>query len=190
MRILAIDYSINCPALCYLNGTEIKWYVNYRKDSKSDYPILPNSNIEWVRSYTEDPIDRFIELSEWATKRIAFHLPEVVILEDYAFSGKGKITMLSENIGIFKAAFRRRLFQFKLELVAPTKMKKFATNKGNADKAQIWDAFLQKFPECSEWPKIVNPKSKSVAINSPLADIADSYFLATYGLQKYGITKI
>jgi len=187
MRVLGIDYSINCAGCCLIEDNTIRWFVNYRKDGK-DYPVLPNSVIEWRHSTIEDHTDRFIELSLWANDIIGEFCPDIVILEDFAFSAKGNITALAENVGIFKADFRRRFPTKKIELVAPTKMKKMATGKGNSNKDAIWESFVKIFPIYSEWPKIIHPKGNK--IGSPIADIADSYFLAVYGETNYGNTNI
>lgn len=179
MRILGVDYGINCPAIAYREDldTNLHWYVNYRKDGLS-YPSLPNGKVIWNHSVEKDNIARAIELANWALSIVNTTKPDFVYLEDYAFSANGNITALAENAGLFKIEMHRQFNHIPLVLVAPTKMKKFATGKGNAKKEQIVTAFLEKFPQYAEWPKICHPKAKSVG--SPIADIADAYFLAAY----------
>jgi len=173
-RVIGIDYSFTCPALCCLMGATALWWVNYKLKGRP-YPPLPN--VEWTPSTIDGDVCRFIELADWVEAVVRIHQPELIVLEDYAFMANGRITQLAENVGVLKA--RLSLFTIPLQLVAPTAMKKFATGKGNANKDDIWSAFITQYSTAEGWAAQCHPKA--ARIGSPVADIADAYFLAQYG---------
>ena len=183
MRVLGIDYSVNCPAVCQLNTAtdQLQWHVNYRKIDGSSYPDLGEA-VKWTRSAQTDEITRFIDLSCWVVDIQQAFGADTIIIEDYSFSAAGRMTQLAENMGILKAALRREC-NGAVHVVAPTSMKKFATGSGRADKDGIWAAFIEIFPQYAVWQSLCHPKAKKVI--SPTADIADSYFLAQYGRSFY-----
>ena len=177
--VVGIDYSYTCPAVCVLSETP-RWFVHYKKDGKP-YPDLPL--VTWSRSATTDEIPRFIELATWVLDIVTVVQPDFVVLEDYAFGAAGRLTQLSENAGTLKVKLYEHYPQLPLHVVAPTTMKKFATGRGIATKDDIWAAFIKRWPDYAEWAKLCHPKS--LRVGSPVADIADSYFLADYGQQHY-----
>jgi hypothetical protein len=180
MIVTAIDYSVNCPSICNLNTDteESFWAVNYRKFDGNDYPNIDPA-VKFTRSKTEDSMKRFIELRIWAIDWLLFIIPDIILIEDYSFNAKGNITQLAENTGILKAALQDNFPTVPVHLVAPTKIKKFATSKGTATKDQMWEAFIKLYPTRAEWATKCHPKAKTVG--SPCNDIADSFFLAQYG---------
>ena len=178
--VIGIDYSVNCPAVAALDTKteKVQWHVNYRKIDGNPYPDL-GKEVEWTRSTTTDELSRFIELSNWVTNIALCVIPNIIVIEAYSFNAKGNITMLAENTGILKAALHEQFPANPVHVVAPTSMKKFATGSGRADKDGIWAAFIKVFPQYAVWQSLCHPKAKKVG--SPVADIADSYFLAQYG---------
>ena len=156
--------------------------MNYRLSGK---PYVELPDVVWNASTTEGDVPRYIELAEWAIAVVAVHHPTLIILEDYAFGAHGRITQLSENAGTLKVKLHEKFPHIPLRLVAPTTMKKFATGRGIATKDDIWAAFIKREPLRESWAKQCHPKASK--ISSPVADIADSYFLAHYGAAHYGI---
>lgn len=182
MRVLGIDYSLNCPALCLVDTESpgiLRWYVNYRKPGNA-YPPIPE--VEWVHSQVSGDIARFIELAEWVCSVVDCVKPDAIAMEDYAFGASGNITKLAENAGLCKVELYKRFPKIPFVLVGPTQMKKYATTKGNAKKELIWECFAKKFPQYDAWPKLCHPKA--VSLGSPCADIADSYYIAEYVREK------
>lgn len=175
-NVLGIDYSVTCPALCLTDGTTHQWWVNYRLSGKP-YSELPD--VVWNASTTEGEVPRYIELSQWVLSVVKSTQPSVIVLEDYAFGAHGRITQLSENAGTLKVMLYKYYKSIPLHVVAPTTMKKFATGRGIATKDDIWAAFIQREPHTEPWAKLCHPKA--LRIGSPVADIADAYFLAQYG---------
>lgn len=176
VKLLGIDYSVQCPALCLTDGTTHQWFVNYRLRGKP-YPSMPT--VDWTVSTTEGDLPRFLELADWVVRVVRDTAPDHIALEDYAFSRAGRLTQLGENCGILKGDLWRQFPHIPLHIIGPTTMKKFATGKGFATKDEIWAAFIAREPHAAPWAKLCHPKAAK--IGSPVADIADAYFLAQYG---------
>lgn len=177
MKVLGIDYSVTCPALCLTDGTTHSWWVNYKLSGKP-YQSLPQ--VVWSPSSTEGDIPRFIELANWVISVVRTMQPTCIVLEDYAFGAAGRLTQLSENAGTLKVKLYEQCGHIPFHVVAPTTMKKFATGRGIATKDDIWAAFVKREPQTEGWAKVCHPKA--LRIGSPVTDIADAYFLAHYGL--------
>lgn len=183
LRVLGIDYSVTCPACCLLDDDTKRWWVNYKKQGK---PYQPLPNVEWSVSILDEEFPRFIELRDWVNRIVSEVCPELMVLEDYAFGAMGRLTQLSENAGIMKCMLHENYAHIPLKVVAPTTMKKFATGRGIATKDDIWAAFVKQEPDKKGWQKLCHPKA--LHVGSPIADIADSYFLAQYGRTQHGHT--
>lgn len=175
-RVLGIDYSVTCPACCLVDGGVSRWWVHYKLSGR---PYRPLPGVSWTPSTTTEEIPRFIELSEWVAEIVKDVTPTLIVLEDYAFGGSGRITQLSENAGALKVKLFQTFPAIPLFLLAPTTMKKFATGRGIATKDEVWAAFVKQEPDRAFWAAHCHPKARK--ITSPTADIADSYFLAQYG---------
>lgn len=178
MSVLGIDFSVTCPALCYISGGDSRWWVNYKLHG---HPFVDIPDIVWTPSTIDGDLPRFLELSQWVVDVVKQTTPTLIVLEDYAFAAAGRITQLAENGGILKAALHHAGYE--VRVVAPTTMKKFATGNGRADKDMVWAAFVEKEPQAAGWQKLCHPKA--VKVGSPMADVADSYFLAQYGAAHY-----
>lgn len=180
VSILGIDYSYTCPAVCYSTPTAWSWFVNYRKPGK---PYPPLDRVHWSRSTARTEVDRYLELASWVVDIITQTQPTAIVLEDYAFAANGRITQLSENVGVLKALCQMHHPTYPIYVVAPTTMKKFATGRGNATKDDIWAACVRRHPWMKSWARKCHPKA--TRIGSPVADMADAYFLAAYGWTHY-----
>jgi len=181
MAIAGIDYSLTSPAVCvfskpssakfkfehclffYLTDTE-KYAKSFLKNIKgerfksigSPVNLCPDSG-------------RYDSISDWAIDCIKGC--DQVALEGYAFNATGRVFQLAENVGVLKY----KLFQSAtpLEVVAPTQVKKFATDKGNASKDLMFDAFFKETGK--DLCKIMTPKKTGV--QNPVSDIVDAYYI-------------
>ena len=90
-------------------------------------------------------------------------------LEDYAMGAKGRVFAIGENTGILKYKLRG----YSLSTYPPTVVKKFATDKGNANKELMYETFTE---ETGVDLKDFFP-SKSEKIGNPISDIIDSYYI-------------
>jgi len=128
--------------------------------------ILPNVTGESFQEYVQD-VDRFDSISDWAIN-LCIGASDVAI-EGYSYGSKGKIFNLAENMGIFKHKLYKAAVP--LTVVEPSKAKKLATGKGNADKAAMYKAFCQETN--TDLVFTFNQKS----LRNPVTDIVDSYYI-------------
>ena len=64
----------------------------------------------------------------------------------------------------------------------PTVIKKFATGKGNSNKEQMYEAFVDELLTPDDLKERLTPKAKKVI--NPISDIVDSYFIAKAGAEE------
>ncbi len=171
---IGIDYSMSCPAACqYQTESQLFYYAHAEKDAifanvtRNDVPQKATVERAGIMAW---------ELTEWLLDLHA----ETVYIEDYAFAATGRVFHIGEHCGILKYVLQQN--GIKVEVVPPTVIKKFATGKGNADKEKMTQAFLVDYPAARNWVQSFFPRYKDGALlaKSPLADLADSYWLAKY----------
>lgn len=169
--LIGVDYSITCPCLCLYDerkefefkNCNFYYLTNIKKFATN---ILPNITGQSFQDYEED-VDRFDSISEWAIK-LCFGASDVAV-EGYSYGSKGKVFNLAENMGIFKHKLYKSAIP--LTIIEPSKAKKLATGKGNADKALMYKAFSKETN--TDLIKIFEQKN----LSNPVTDIVDSYFI-------------
>ncbi len=128
--------------------------------------IAPNITGESFQEYVQD-VDRFDTISEWATN-LCIGAADVG-MEGYAYGAKGKVFNLAENMGLLKYKLYKHAIP--VTIVEPSKVKKCATGKGNADKQVMYETFS----------KETNTDLKSVfaqkTLSNPVTDVIDSYYV-------------
>tara|TARA_B110000196_G_C20933165_1_gene560902 strand:- start:276 stop:782 length:507 start_codon:yes stop_codon:yes gene_type:complete len=133
--------------------------------------LYPEEYPEWE---TEE--QRHDLLSEWALKCIRGCN---VFIEGYAFatSGKSHVRSVAENSGLLK----HKMYKAKQSFISipPTVIKKFATDKGNANKEIMHEFFVKESDAPSNLKTILRPKSTK--LTSPITDIVDAYWICKYG---------
>ena len=87
---------------------------------------------------------------------------------------RGKVFNIAENTGVLK--YKIYNLGIPLEIVPPTTVKKFATGKGNSDKDQMHQAFMQDTGIDLKY-KITPDKTK---VSNPVSDIVDSYYICKF----------
>ena len=186
MMIAGIDYSLTSPAICIWKDKDDNRQFNFnmctihyletaqRLKRATEHEILnlcPEIYPEWD---TEE--QRHDLLSEWAMKCIRGCY---VFIEGYAFatSGKSHVRSVAENSGLLKHKMYKSNQPFRS--IPPTVIKKFATDKGNANKEVMHDSFIRETDTPSDLKTILRPKSTKPT--SPITDIVDSYWICKYG---------
>lgn len=181
MRVVGIDYSIRCPAVCIFetNEAQPQWYpencqVHFLTEKKKHcYRITPNVMGHYMPLYREqDDTDRFSKISDWALGLLKEG--DIIGIEDYAFSAQGMVYKIGENTGLLK--YKLWSYKFQFECIMPSKIKKFFVSHGAADKTMMYNAFVQE----TGWNLDHHIKSRTRKITSPLSDIADSFAICKY----------
>jgi hypothetical protein len=169
--LVGVDYSITCPCLClYDERKEFKFenclFYYLTNTKKFTNKVFPNIKGESFQDYEQD-VDRFDSISEWALK-LCIGASDVAV-EGYSYGSKGKVFNLAENMGIFKHKLYKAAIP--LTVIEPSKAKKLATGKGNADKALMYEAFSK------ETNTNLLQKFEQKTLSNPVTDIVDSYFI-------------
>ena len=122
--------------------------------------------------YTSEP-ERYNNIADWVIDIIKSHKGTPIIqIEDYSYGSTGRVFHIAENLGLLK-------YKLKMEcgwdytLLPPSVIKKFATDKGNANKELMLEAFEKDTGVNLE--VLFDTKSKS-----PITDVADAYFICKY----------
>jgi hypothetical protein len=169
--MVGVDYSISCPCLCLyderkpfnFNNCCFYYLTNTKKFADK---ILPNITGESFQEYVAD-VDRFDSISDWAVN-LCIGASDVAI-EGYAFNATGRIFNLAENMGIFKHKLYKAAVP--VTIIEPTKAKKLATGKGNADKQLMYEYFSKETK--TNLMTVFGQKT----LSNPITDIVDSYFI-------------
>jgi len=186
---IGIDYSLSSPGVCvntsaasfrYENCkfyflTNTKKYVGTWKEKIA----FGTSAVEYIgtphKPYSSEP-ERYNNIADWAIDIIKSYTwwqeQPIIQIEDYSFGSTGRVFHIAENLGLLK-------YKLKMEcgwdytLLAPSVIKKFATDKGNANKELMLGAF-------QEDTGVNLELLLDSSVKSPITDIADAYFICKY----------
>ena len=169
--LVGIDYSITSPAICLYDEKREFCFENcsfYFLTNTKKYAakIAPNINGEGFEEYAYDT-ERFDTISEWATN-LCVGAADVAI-EGYAYGAHGKIFNLAENCGILK--YKLHKLAVPVTIVEPSKVKKLATGKGNADKQAMYEAFTKETK--TDLMTVFDQKT----LGNPVTDVIDSFYI-------------
>jgi Holliday junction resolvasome RuvABC endonuclease subunit len=177
VSIAGIDYSMTSPAICIHEGDTWShencqfYYIASNKKQVVDKGQF--HGIEYPDFI--DQIDRYFSLTVWAASIIDKHDVQKIHMEDYAFAAKGRVFHIAENTGLLKYKIWQR--KKPLSVYAPTAIKKFATDKGNANKEAMYDSFIAETGiDIRKALDITSSKQWN-----PLSDIIDAYYVAKLG---------
>jgi Holliday junction resolvasome RuvABC endonuclease subunit len=173
-----IDFSLTSPAICTFKGD--KWTLDtcnfhYLTSTKKHAVSVKNKYFGTMHKAWVTKEERFAFITDWAIQ-IVWGC-DYVLLENYAFAGKGKVFDIAECTGLLKQ--KMYLNNIKFDVVAPTTIKKFATGKGNATKEDMYEAFLGQTSKGHKLQKIFDAPNPE-KVGSPVSDIVDSYFICKY----------
>lgn len=174
---IGIDYSMTCPAAVCYSDTPQFWCAQTRT-----YPALPHVTTNVIT--TTDVIPRAEQAAQLLLSWMQ-QWPDIrtVTIEDYAYSATGRVFHIGEHTGILKYLLYSA--GYTVIPVPPTVVKKFATGKGNADKVRMTRAFLDVYPAAEHWRSTFFPRTPAsvTPAKSPLADLADAYWIARYAAE-------
>ena len=176
MRLAGIDYSLTSPCMCLSEGPGFNnarfFYLTSVKKATGSFL---NNRIIGVShlAYTAEQ-ERYDDIAEFFLQRIPINPVPKIFIEDYSFGSKWRVFNLAENCGLLKYKFWDVGYSF--STVPPTVIKKFATGKGNANKEQMYDAFV-----AETGVDLVKALFPDRQLGNPITDIVDSYYLSQYG---------
>lgn len=184
MLHIGIDFSISSPCVCFWNTKQQHLFENceffFLHSKRSITKINFPSNIYYSESSeSKDNSVRFAENAMALTSEIKKRLDNVkkyvIMLEGYSMGAKGRLFDIGEATGIFKLFLSQE--NIKPLVIAPTQIKKLATGKGNANKFQMLEKFMEINTSLhnSEWIDVLTTEKH---IQPPLTDLVDSFFIA------------
>ena len=188
---IGIDYSLSSPGVCVntskgeFDYEDCTFYflTNTKKyDATFCRPFV--TNVRYIgtshKPYTSEP-ERYSQIADWAINIIKSYgdattgmnrIKPTIQIEDYSYGSTGRVFHIAENLGLLK-------YKLKMEcgwdytLLPPSVIKKFATDKGNANKDLMLDAFEK--DTGTNLAQVFDTTSKS-----PVSDVADAYFICKY----------
>ena len=188
---IGIDYSLSSPGICVntskgeFDYEDCTFYflTNTKKyDATFCRPFV--TNVRYIgtshKPYTSEP-ERYSQIADWAINIIKSYgdattgmnrIKPTIQIEDYSYGSTGRVFHIAENLGLLK-------YKLKMEcgwdytLLPPSVIKKFATDKGNANKDLMLDAFEK--DTGTNLAQVFDTTSKS-----PVSDVADAYFICKY----------
>lgn len=176
MLYVGIDYSITSPAFCIGKSGDAPNQCHYYAFCDKVIKNLPSNYTLMNYPKWRTPEERFDLLSDSVLINIQKYKISKVYLEGYAYGGSGKVFEIAENCGLLKHKLRKHRIDF--EVFAPSAVKKTATGKGNANKQDLYDAWVRAYG--LKIQDIISPKAKN--IGNPVSDIVDSYFIMKHGI--------
>ena len=188
-KIAGIDYSLTSPAICVYKEEDGGYFdfdrcvFHYLSNNERQQQLASRSGLDnlKVEPYPEwqSEEERHEKLATWAYQRVQGC--EEVFLEGYAFatSAQAGVRSIAENTGLLK----HKMWKQKIPVTnyPPTVVKKFATGKGNANKEQMYEAFVDELLTPTDLKERLTPKATKVI--NPISDIVDSYFIAKCGIE-------
>ena len=176
MNIAGIDYSLRSPAICIFAGDHHDTFCfnncvfHYLTDVKRYAKTYGNNIIGEGFEVFEGESARYDCISDWAIGKL--YPVDEIALEGYSFGSSSKrLFQLAENTGLLK--YKIYQLGIPLTIVTPSKVKKFATSKGNANKKKMYKSFAKETK--TDLMKSITPKKKDVS--NPVSDIVDSYYI-------------
>ena len=192
---IGIDYSLSSPGVCVnTSDGEFKYedctfyfLTNTKKYDATFKEKIAFGTIavEYIgtqhKLYTSEP-ERYSNIADWVIDIIKsqsqlmigklWEKKPIIQIEDYSYGSTGRVFHIAENLGLLK-------YKLKMEcgwdytLLPPSVIKKFATDKGNANKDLMLDAFEK--DTGTNLAQVFDTTSKS-----PVSDVADAYFICKY----------
>jgi len=189
---IGIDYSLSSPGVC-VNTSEgefkyedctFYFLTNTKKyDATFCRPFV--TNVRYIgtqhKPYSSEP-ERYSQIADWVIDIIKsqsqlmigklWEKKPIIQIEDYSYGSTGRVFHIAENLGLLK-------YKLKMEcgwdytLLPPSVVKKFATDKGNANKELMLDAFEK--DTGTNLAQVFDTTSIS-----PVSDVADAYFICKY----------
>ena len=187
-KIAGIDYSLTSPAICIFTEEEDggcfdfdRCTLYYLSNNEKQRQLAAGCGIGNIKAepYPEwdTQEERHDVLSSWVISLIQGC--SEVFIEGYAYGVTSNRAPIYENTAILKHKMWKRKITF--NTYPPTVVKKFATGKGNANKEQMYEAFVDELLTPTDLKERLTPRATKVI--NPISDIVDAYFIAKCGVE-------
>lgn len=174
----AIDYSMSSPAITVGQSTDYSKCKSFFYTTKKTLEGKHGRNIYGTLALPyETEMERFNNIGEWTISVLKWFTVTEVCIEGYSMGSKGNVFNIGENTGILKHMLWKN--GHKYHVPAPTQIKKHFTGKGNSNKTQMHDAFVQKTGV--DLTAVFGKKADS----NPISDVVDSYAILDCGFNQY-----
>lgn len=167
-----IDYSMTSPAIC-VHPLDLDFHYNNCKffciTDVKNLNKLENIEIQSHEIFFNDT-ERFENISNEFIDWMSLFDIDICNIEGYSMGSTGRIFNIAENAGLLKHKIYNS--SIKLLITPPTEIKKFATNKGNAKKNVMEEAFIKETN--INLKELLNQKPNA---ENPSSDLIDAYFI-------------
>ena len=176
-RIVGIDYSMSCPCSCvFVGGKEFdisNCQFLFLSDTKKYHQTFSNIKGIPVPEFSSNE-ERYDKISDIFLNVMKSSNVTTFSIEGYAYGGSGVVFHIAENTGLLKHKVYKEGID--INIYPPSRIKKFATGSGRADKSQMYESFLKETG--LDLRKLLN--YEKTKIESPISDIVDSYYICKY----------
>ncbi len=159
MKIIGIDQSYSCTGICIFEDGELIHSEVFKSPKAMDK--FQRSNL----------------IAEYILSTAVFNEPDVIGIEGLAFGMRGDATR--DLAGLQYAIINKLRFEgnFKVEIIAPNAVKKFATGYGRAKKEELYEAL----------PKHTQKTFLDIGVKKTtgLFDLCDAFWIAKATEEKY-----
>ena len=176
MKVAGIDYSLNGSGITVCEGEFTfenckSYYIT--KTKKYDVDLLDYGIYGTLAPDTFDhDFERWNYNAEWAFDIVKDC--DFIVMEGYSYGSKSSMAFqIAENAAIIK----NKLFKSNIKyiIVPPSRIKKYATEKGNANKELMHESFVS--DTGVDLKTLFKQTEKQW---SPSGDVIDSYFMCRY----------
>lgn len=203
MNVVGIDFSINSPGICVLKDGKPHWisYLNASKSTKKEKALQEEmgqlNDVTIV--FQEDPdiskheltrVNRHIKIASNIVQLIHDHTdptePYKIYFEGASYGtsrfGTNSLLDLQAAASILKYKLIETFDVKDLDVIAPTAIKKFA-GKGNMNKQQMWNAFIDNDTfQSSEFHSFCQRFRDEKKLVKPIDDLIDAAFILQFSL--------
>lgn len=175
MKFVGIDISMAAPSFTIYDSNDGEFSFKTCKkyfltDSKKNSNDILDLNIfcDSIPEYNS-PEERWDKISNWGIEQIKSC--DYALIEGYAYASSSQAAFqIAEHASIWKYKIYKLDIPFKIE--APSKIKKFATSKGNANKELMYDSFT-----AETGIKLRDYFNLTEKQWEPMAGVIDSYYM-------------
>jgi len=154
MKILGIDQSYTSSGVVLIEDGNLKHAYKYSADKE------------------KNRFGQAHEIALYIANLVDEHIPDIIAIEGLAFGMRGNVTRDLGGLQFVIVSHLQEVKNYKVEIVAPTSVKKFATGSGRAKK----DEMIDKLPD-----SVYNLfEGMGVKKSTGLADLADAYWIAKH----------